>query len=70
MFNPTMTTHGLIYSYLDAMVPPSTLAPCFFSVYFHGTDYEVQGNIQRATIPILKSKHSHQLTNLSHECNP
>lgn len=32
--NPTMTVHGRIYYYLDAMVPPSTLSPCFFLLMY------------------------------------
>lgn len=63
-FNPTMTVHGQIYYYLEAMVSPPSRRASFLFVYIHHTDFVRQGDLRAAYMP----SYTLQYCNYSSQC--
>lgn len=68
-FDPTMTIHGRICSFLGALVQPLSLCSSFLPVFIHDTNYNKQGNGRAAQMPNRDTSLIQKLTAMMHACN-
>lgn len=68
--NSTITLHGRMYHYVNALLPSSDIQPAFLSVYMRDKNFASQTMQHKRAMPKLRPQIRSQLTAMLRDVNP